>query len=51
MAFTMEFEGGERYIAPVIVGKLMAGNLTVLLSCFIFKRISNEIEGECESEN
>ena len=38
LAYTMAFPGGSAYILPMIVGKLIAGVLSVILAIFISKR-------------
>lgn len=42
LAFTIAFPGGGAYILPLIVGKLVAGVLSVVLAIFISKRTLKE---------
>jgi len=42
LAFTMAFPGGSAYILPMIIGKLVAGVLSVILGIFISKRSLKE---------
>ena len=39
MAFTMAFEGGEAYLLPMIVGKLLSGVAAILLSALLYKKL------------
>ena len=40
LAFTMAFD--QRYIAPVIVGKLVSGILAAVLACVIFNKLNKQ---------
>ena len=39
MAFTMAYEGGEAYLLPMIVGKLVSGACAILLAFLLYNKL------------
>ena len=39
MAFTMAYEGGEAYLLPMIVGKLVSGGCAILLAFLLYNKL------------
>ncbi len=44
MAFTMAYPGGEEYLLPVIVGKIVSGACAVVLAFLLYGKLSGEKE-------
>ena len=44
MAFTMAFEGGEDYLFPMIIGKLISGGAALVLAFLIYGKLVKKSE-------